>query len=187
MTTQVEAQPKSFEVVARAIASLIDAAAIMFLDCILMYAFWVVGMAAGLLDADPQHWWFMLCSAPVYLADGFSIIVIPAAMAYFNCVNAISDLTYSLANLFFSGAILTNWLYHAFFEGSPARGTPGKIFMDLEVSRVNGKDASFWILTLRHFAKMISVVTVVGCLPIFGRQRNQALHDVLSGCEITHH
>ncbi len=187
LTTQAEAQSKNSGVVGRAIASLIDAVAIMVLDCALMYALWVIGMAAGLLNADPQHWWYMLLSAPIFLVDGFSVVVAPASMAYFNIVNAISELTFSLANLFFVGAIVVNWLYHACFEGSAAKGTPGKIFMDLEVTSRNGENASFWALTLRHFAKIISVLTILGWLPIFGPDRNQALHDVLSGCKITHH
>lgn len=170
----------------RAIAGLIDCLLIAVLDCMLMYMFWLIGMATGLLDARPEHWGQLLCTIPLFLLDGLTGVAAPAAMVYLNMANAFPSKTLQLANAFFVSIMFANWLYHVEFESSETRGTPGKLAMDLAVVNANnGSPVGFASATLRHFAKVISATLLfIGYLPIFG-SRKQSLHDLISNCVIS--
>jgi uncharacterized RDD family membrane protein YckC len=170
----------------RMIAGLIDCVVIAIIDCALMYAFWIVGMAAGILDARPEHWMHIICTIPLFLLDGLTGIAVPVAMIYMNYANAFPAITVSYANAFFVTLMLANWLYHAEFESSSTRGTPGKLAMELAVvSARNGGDIGFGSATLRHFAKILSsTILFIGYLPIFGK-RKLSLHDQISDCAVS--
>jgi uncharacterized RDD family membrane protein YckC len=164
------------------IANLIDAILIALTDCVVMYAFWVIGMAAGVLDATPEHWAQILCTAPLFLLDGLIVVAAPAAMLYLNSVGAFPEATSTLANAFFISIICVNWLYHAVFESSPARGTPGKIFMEIAVVQPRRGSVSFTAATIRHFAKILSAITFF--VPLFDKEKRSCLHDKVSGSNV---
>jgi len=75
------------------------------------------------------------------------------------------------------------WLYYAFFEASAWQATPGKRALRLYVTDLNGRPITFARASLRHFAKMISSLTLmVGYLLAGFTQKKQALHDIVAGC-----
>jgi len=151
-----------------------------------MYLFWLIGMATGLLDARPEHWTQLFFTIPLFLLDGLTGVAAPIAMVYMNMANAFPEKTLPLANAFFVSLMFVNWLYHAEFESSNTRGTPGKLAMDLAVvNSKNGSPIGFASATIRHFAKLFSVsILFIGYLPIFGR-RKQSLHDLISNCTVS--
>lgn len=170
----------------RLIGGLIDCILIAVIDSMVMYMFWLIGMAAGLLDARPEHWTQLFCTIPLFLLDGLTGVAAPVAMVYLNMANAYPEKTLNLANAFFVSIIFVNWLYHAEFESSNTRGTPGKLAMDLAiVNAKNGSPISFASATIRHFAKLLSsVILFIGYLPIFGPDK-QCLHDLISNCTVS--
>lgn len=176
----------SSSILVRTIAGAIDCLLIAVIDCTVMYAFWLIGMAAGLLDSRPEHWTQLFFTIPLFLLDGLTGLAAPAAMVYLNMSNAFPEKTINLANAFFVSIIFVNWLYHAEFESSNTRGTPGKLAMDLAVVNAkNGTTIGFASASIRHFAKLFSsAILFVGYLPIFGR-RKQSLHDLISNCTVS--
>jgi len=177
MTVSTHSKPHS-AMIPRLIAKLIDALLIATIDSILMYAFWVIGMASGLLDATPAHWFQILCTFPLFFLDGLCVFAVPAALIYLNFADAFPMQTATLANTFFVTIITVNWLYFSMFESSPTRGTPGKVFMELAVVDPNGRSIDFVSASIRHAAKLISTLTLF--LPVFGTYKNCCLHDLIS-------
>jgi len=160
------------------LASLIDAVLITVIDCVLMYAFWVIGMAAGILDSSSSHWLQIACTAPLFFLDALTVVAAPLVMFYFNATQAVPEQTANLANAFFLSVICVNWLYHAVFESSHSQGTPGKIFLELSVLRRNGGSVDFLGATMRHLLKLVSALTLF--LPMFGKEKKQCVHDLIS-------
>ncbi len=181
MTVSTHSKPHS-AIVPRLIAKLIDALLIAIIDSILMYAFWVIGMASGLLDATPVHWFQIFCTFPLFILDGLCVFAAPAALIYLNFADAFPMQTATLANIFFVTIISANWLYFSMFESSPTRGTPGKVFMELAVVGPNGRSIDFVSASIRHAAKLISALTL--SLPLFGTNRNSCLHDLISNSSV---
>lgn len=177
MSATVQSKPIS-ALLPRMSAAVIDAILVAVLDCLLMYIFWIIGMVTGILDASPDHWVQMIYTSPLFLLDGFTVLAAPAAWIYLNNAQAFPVETQTLANFFFLALICTNWLYHAGFESSAVRGTPGKVFVDIAIVGSNGRPISFAHASLRHFAKALGVFTFF--LPIFGNARKSCLHDLLS-------
>jgi uncharacterized RDD family membrane protein YckC len=79
--------------------------------------------------------------------------------------------------------IPTAWLYYAIFEASPWQATPGKRFLRLYVTDLNGRPITFARGTIRHFAKIISNLTFLGGYIVAGfTEKKQALHDIIASC-----
>jgi uncharacterized RDD family membrane protein YckC len=75
------------------------------------------------------------------------------------------------------------WLYFALAESSPLRATPGKFVIGLKVTTREGRRVSFLRATLRHFAKILSVLPLgFGYLLIAFTPKKQGLHDMIAGC-----
>jgi uncharacterized RDD family membrane protein YckC len=135
-------------------------------------------MVSGLLDASPSHWIQIFCAFPLFFIDGLSVIAAPAVLVYFNVVDAFPSQTETLANSFFVSIMVANWLYFSLFESSAARGTPGKIFMELAVVDRDGKSVDFLTASIRHLSKLCAAIALY--LPYFGQKRNRCLHDLIS-------
>jgi uncharacterized RDD family membrane protein YckC len=79
--------------------------------------------------------------------------------------------------------IVIPWLYYAGFESSRSQATPGKLLMHIVVTDMNGNKPTFARVTLRHFAKIISILIIfIGFLMIGLTRKRQGLHDRISGC-----
>jgi len=75
------------------------------------------------------------------------------------------------------------WLYFALAESSAFRATPGKLVIGLKVTTHEGRRVSFLRATLRHFAKILSVLPLCfGYLLIAFTPKKQGLHDMIAGC-----
>jgi uncharacterized RDD family membrane protein YckC len=75
------------------------------------------------------------------------------------------------------------WLYYAVFESSPWQATPGKRFLGLRVTDLEGRRISFGRASGRFFAKLVTGLTFgIGYLLAAFTKRKQALHDMIANC-----
>ena len=75
------------------------------------------------------------------------------------------------------------WLYFAVMESSKWQGTIGKRLVEIRVTDLNGKRITFNRATGRHFAKVLSGLTLgVGFVMAGITDRKQALHDIVAQC-----
>jgi uncharacterized RDD family membrane protein YckC/ribosomal protein L40E len=80
------------------------------------------------------------------------------------------------------GAVIW-WLYYAFMESSERQATLGKIAVRIKVVDRQGMRISFLRATGRHFAKLLSTLTLfIGYLMASFTSRRQALHDMVADC-----
>lgn len=78
---------------------------------------------------------------------------------------------------------LVAWAYYALMESSPARGTLGKIALNLFVADLRGDPITFYRASARYWLKILSSLLFgLGWLLAGFTPRKQALHDLLSGC-----
>jgi uncharacterized RDD family membrane protein YckC len=76
----------------------------------------------------------------------------------------------------------TGWIYEAAMESSAKQATVGKMALALKVTDLQGQRVSFARATGRHFAKIISKLTLlIGYIMAGFTQRKQALHDMIAG------
>lgn len=74
------------------------------------------------------------------------------------------------------------WLYHAAFESSYWRATPGKRLLGIWVTDEEGKRINFGTASARYFGKIISgTFLYIGFLMAGFTEKKQALHDRLAG------
>jgi uncharacterized RDD family membrane protein YckC len=79
--------------------------------------------------------------------------------------------------------VVTGWLYAALMESSEYQGTVGKMALGIKVTDMYGRRISFGRATGRHFAKILSSLTVfVGYIMVVFTERKQGLHDMIAGC-----
>ncbi|MEW6468363.1 MAG: RDD family protein [Bacteroidota bacterium] len=79
--------------------------------------------------------------------------------------------------------IVAAWLYFALMESSAKMGTLGKMALGLRVTDMEGNRISFLRATGRHFAKIVSGMTLlIGYIMAGFTEKKQALHDVMAGC-----
>jgi len=74
------------------------------------------------------------------------------------------------------------WAYYVLFESSPARGTLGKIALNLFVGDVHGDPISYRRAAFRYLFKIFSTLLLgLGWFMAAFTPRKQALHDVMAG------
>jgi len=74
-----------------------------------------------------------------------------------------------------------NWLYCALLESGAGQATIGKRALGIKVTDADGNRISFGRATGRHFAKIISAMTIfIGYLMVLWDSRRQALHDKIA-------
>lgn len=87
----------------------------------------------------------------------------------------------SLANISPVSAAIA-WAYFALLESSPARGTLGKLALNLFVGDKHGDPITFWRASARYYLKMLSWLTLgLGFVLAGFTPRKRALHDMLAG------
>jgi uncharacterized RDD family membrane protein YckC len=87
------------------------------------------------------------------------------------------DAVYWLANL------LITWLYYAGLESGVRQATLGKRLMRLRVTDLDGEPISFGRATLRHAAKLVSLLPfMIGFVAAGVSPRKQGFHDMIAGC-----
>lgn len=89
--------------------------------------------------------------------------------------------------LFGSGAlglitIGVGWLYESLMESSSYQATLGKMIFGMKVTDLYGNRIDFARATGRHFAKIISGLTLcIGFMMVGFTERKQGLHDIIAG------
>jgi len=79
-------------------------------------------------------------------------------------------------------SVILMWLYYAGFESSRHQATLGKRIVGVRVTDTVGNRISFGTATVRHFAKILSWLTLgIGFLMILWTKRRQGLHDKIAG------
>ena len=85
----------------------------------------------------------------------------------------------------FAGFVIgtgASWLYAAYLESSARQATVGKMVLSLRVTDLDGHRISFGRATGRHFAKYVSLFTLlIGYIMAGFTERKQALHDMIAG------
>lgn len=77
--------------------------------------------------------------------------------------------------------IFVDWIYFASFESSVRGATPGKRFMGLRVTDMQGNRISFARATLRYAGKILSTLPMMlGFVLAFFTRKTQALHDLIA-------
>jgi len=75
-----------------------------------------------------------------------------------------------------------SWLYEAFMLSSSYQATLGKMIFGMKVTDLRGNRLSFAHATGRHFAKLLSLLTLcIGYLMVGFTERKQGLHDMVAG------
>jgi len=78
--------------------------------------------------------------------------------------------------------VVANWIYEALMESSSYQATLGKMVFGMKVTDLYGNRISFGRATGRHFAKIISGITLcIGFIMIGFTERKQGLHDMIAG------
>ena len=96
--------------------------------------------------------------------------------------NVLKELTYLIL---FKGVF--DLLYYSIWESSKLQGTPGKLAVGIRVSDTHGQRISFGRALGRNASKIISsFLFYIGYVIALFTERNQALHDKIAECVITH-
>lgn len=83
--------------------------------------------------------------------------------------------------IFYSCAILIEWIYEAVLTSSSWQATVGKRILGLKVVDGEGNRISFAKATGRFLAKIISgLILCIGFLMIFWTKRKRGLHDMIA-------
>lgn len=86
----------------------------------------------------------------------------------------------------FAGIIIT-FLYVTFFNSSRLMGTPGKIFMDLNVVTEAGLRITYQQALIRYFVGIVSALFLFfGYLMNLFTPKRQTLHDIVAGVVVVH-
>jgi len=97
--------------------------------------------------------------------------------------NKESGVSVNILNILNILGIVIFWLYFALMESSVKQATLGKMALGLMVTDLNGQRVSFARATGRHFAKIISGLTLcIGYVMAGFTRRKQALHDMIASC-----
>ena len=123
-------------------------------------------------------WWRLLA----YLIDYTVIACVQAVLTVLVLViTASSADLLTLVNIAVVCSLIA-WAYYSLLESSPARGTLGKIALNLFVADVHGDPITFYRASARYWLKLLSGWTFgVGWLLAAFTPRKQALHYLLSG------
>ena len=79
------------------------------------------------------------------------------------------------------GWVVVGFLYKPFFESSAALGTPGKVFMGLQVTDLEGNRLTFKTSLIRYIGSILSgAILCLGHLFNLFTAKRQTLHDMIA-------
>jgi uncharacterized RDD family membrane protein YckC len=83
---------------------------------------------------------------------------------------------------FFILIIIVPWIYYAYLESSRNQATLGKMALRIAVTDCDGNRVTFSRATLRHFAKILIILTIfIGYIILQFTKCKQALQDMAAG------
>ena len=105
-----------------------------------------------------------------------SIVLVPVG-----CIFYIFDKNEDAILYSFLANQVIMWLYFSLFESQGWQGTPGKHFLGIKVTDLNGNRITFARATARYFSKFFSsIILGIGYLMAAFTKRKQALHDLIA-------
>ena len=112
---------------------------------------------------------------PISLLPGLgsSLSVLPLSMPWPGFHHAHGSARFALA-------LIVGWIYKAWMESSIEQATLGKKAMGLKVVDLQGNRISFARASGRYFAKLISMIFLIGYIMAGFSERKQALHDMIA-------
>ena len=116
-----------------------------------------------------------------YLIDLIVIVGVQGAITAIVIAASDGDVK-TVANVAPVSALIA-WAYYALMESSPARGTLGKLALNLFVADLQGDPITFYRASARYWLKLLSSLLLgTGYLLTAFTPRKQALHDLFTGC-----
>lgn len=77
------------------------------------------------------------------------------------------------------------WLYYALLESLATQGTVGKMLLNIKVVNEDGEKLSFSHASARFFLQLASLCLLgIGHLFALFSEKRQAIHDMISKCEV---
>jgi uncharacterized RDD family membrane protein YckC len=145
-----------------------------------------------LIVAAPMHYagfWIRVIAAVI---DGIlvQVVVLPVSFIIGMVIGVAGVAAHSTGPglQVFSGGIgaiiglAGGWLYGASMESSKYQATPGKMIFGMKVTNLQGQPLSFGLATGRHFAKILSGLTLcIGFIMVGFTEKKQGLHDMIAG------
>lgn len=111
----------------------------------------------------------------------FAALIIDGLIVWLLCL--ITIIPYWISPL----AILIAAYYHVVFETSELRGTPGKVIMNIVVTKTNGNTMTIKDSLIRFIVSFISsAIFLVGYIMSLFTQKKQTLHDLVADTVVTH-
>jgi len=81
--------------------------------------------------------------------------------------------------------LFPSWLYWSMLQSGPGQSTLGQDTLGIKTISIDGCKISFGQATGRFFGNLLNVFTLfIGYLMFFFNERNQCLHDYVSGCMV---
>lgn len=78
--------------------------------------------------------------------------------------------------------LLGSWFYYALMQSSSRQATLGQLALGLRVTDVEGRRISFARASGRHFARVLTSLTLgIGYIMVLFTARKQTLHDLVAG------
>lgn len=133
-------------------------------------------------------WWRVLA----FLIDGimlniaFYLIQIPLVIvlgASETNLSPVEDIIVTVGMIItFVVSTTTPWLYFTLMESSEWQATPGKKWLGLIVTDMDGQRISFGKANVRYWSKLLSaIILCIGYFMVAFTERKQGLHDIIAG------
>lgn len=117
--------------------------------------------------------------------DGFMILVLSILLVFLlgffvGGIMCASDLIEGIGSYAMPINALILWLYFALQESGPKQATVGKRVLGIYVTTEDEQPLSFAQASIRHFAKYLSSIFLIGFIMAAFTQKKQGLHDILA-------
>ena len=137
----------------------------------------VTGDAAGAVVNVYGGFWRRLAA---YFLD--LLVVMPTLLVVEFVLRAVQLVDDQSLGVVYFISIATTWLYSALLESSSRQATVGKMVLGIVVTDLKGERIGFGRATGRHFAKILSTLTLgIGYVMAGFTGRRQGLHDMIAG------
>jgi uncharacterized RDD family membrane protein YckC/Tfp pilus assembly major pilin PilA len=111
-----------------------------------------------------------------------TVVLVGVLMAAVLALSAAGVAEDTVATVYVLLSWVGGWLYYALMHSSSQQATIGKRAIGIKVTTLDGDRIGFGRATGRHFATLLSSLTIgIGFMMAGFTQRRQALHDIVAG------